>query len=139
MSAASIQWINNAKDVPLNTNTGTLPDMADTLMDWFQPLVFGLITKTVSAFQLIETVTDINFHGIIQPLSGKQIAMKPEGQRQWNWIMVHSDLRLSLQIDDVVIFLGEQYRVQNKKNYSLYKYQYYELVQDYLNAGPPTP
>ena len=139
MSAASIQWINNAKDVPLNTNTGTLPDMADTLMDWFQPLTFGLITKTVSAFQLIETVVDISFHGIIQPLSGKQIAMKPEGQRQWNWIMVHSDLRLSLQIDDVVIFLGEQYRVQNKKNYSLYKYKYYELVQDWLNAGPPTP
>lgn len=139
MSAASVQWINNAKDVPLNANTGTLPDMADTLMDWFQPLTFGLITKTVVDFQLVETVVDINFHGIIQPLSGKQIAMKPEGQRQWNWIMVHSDLKLSLQIDDVVIFLGEQYRVQNKKNYSLYKYQYYELVEDFLQSGPPTP
>lgn len=139
MSATSIKWINNAKDVPLGANTGTVPDMADTIMDWFQPITFGVITKIVVAHQLVEDVTNILFHGIIQPLSGRQIAMKPEGQRQWNWIMVHSDLTLKLEIDDIIIYLGKQYRVQNNKDYSLYKYRYYELVEDFTNSGPPSP
>jgi len=139
MSAASIPWLNNAKDVPLNANSGTVPDMADTMMDWFQLMTFGVITKTVSAFQLVEDVVNVTFHGVIQPLSGRQIEMKPEGQRQWNWIMVHSDLTLKLEIDDIIIYLGKQYRVQNSKDYSLYKYFYYELVEDWEQAGPPTP
>lgn len=138
MSASSIAWINNAKDVPLNANSGTVPDVADTIMDWFQLMTFGVITKTVVAFQLEEDVTNVSFHGVIQPLTGRQIAMKPEGQRQWDWIMVHSDLSLKLEIDDIIIYLGKQYRVQNSKDYSLYKYFYYELVEDWEGSGPPT-
>lgn len=139
MSASSIRYINNAKDVPLNANSGTVPDMSDAITDWFQIMTFGVITKTVVAMEVSESVIDTTFRGIIQPLSGRQINMKPEGQRQWNWIMLHSDLTLKLEIDDIIIYLGKQYRIQNKKNYALYKYQYYELISDWLASGPPTP
>lgn len=134
-----MSWINNARDVPLFANSGTVPSMYDTIIDWFQPMTFGVITKTVEAFQLVEDVTNVSFHGVIQPLTGRQIAMKPEGQRQWDWIMLHSELSLKLEIDDIIIYLGKQYRVQNDKDYSLYKYRYYELVSDWEGSGPPSP
>lgn len=136
---SNIGWINNASSVPLNANTGTVPSMEDAMYDWFQPMIFGVITKTVSDFQVIESVVDTNFMGVWQPLSGRQLVMKSEGQRQWSWWMLHSDLKIDLKIDDIVIYLTKQYRVMSKKNYSLYRYQYYELVEDWLSSGPPTP
>lgn len=139
MSAGSIKWINNGKDIPLNANTGTLPDMSDAMADWYQPMSFGLITKTIQAYQVIEEVVEISFRGVWQPLHGRKLDMKPVGQRDWDWYMLHSDLALSLKIDDVVRYLGNQYRVMAKKDYSLYKYQYYELISDWKESGPPTP
>lgn len=126
-------------NTPLNANSGTLPDMTSALLNWFQPMTFGIVTKTVEAFQVNETVTDISFMGIWQPLSGRQLLLKPQGQRKWNWTMLHSDTTLDLNPDDVILFLNIQYRVMVKKNYTLYQYNYFELVSDWTGSGPPTP
>lgn len=126
----------NAKNTPLNANSGTVPNVSGALLNWFQKMVFGLVTKTIQDFQVIETVVQINFMGVIQPLSGRQLMMKPEGQRQWNWIWVHSDISLNLKIDDVIIYLETQYRVMTKKDYNIYGYIEWTLVNDYTNSGP---
>lgn len=135
--------IANGVNIPLNVQTGTIPNMGTALLDWFQLLTFGIITKTVVAFQVDETVTDISFWGLVQPLTGRQLSMKSEGQRKWNWISVYaqaapSGALLSLLPDDLIIFQGTQYRVAVRKDYALYSYTYYELVQDYT-GGVPTP
>lgn len=131
--------IMNANSIPINQNSGTLPNMFGALQDWFQPMTFGFITKTVSDFQVIESVENITFMGVWQPLGGRQLKMKPEGQRQWSSYMLHSDITLELKIDDIVTYLGVQYRVLANKNYELYKFRYYELCQDWTGSGPPTP
>ncbi len=136
MSASNVGWIKNGSNTPLNQNSGTLPDMSGALQNWFMPMTFGLVTKTVIDFQVVETMTPINFMGVIQPLSGRDLMMKPEGQRSWNWIMVHSNPSLDLLPDSVINYLGVQYRVMVKKNYKLYQYKYYELVQDFTGSGP---
>lgn len=134
-----MSWINNASSIPLSSNTGTLPDMFGALQDWFQPMTFGVITKTVVDFQVIETVVNTQFMGVWQPLTGRKLEMRAQGQRQWNWFMLHADLALTLHIDDIIIYLNKQFRVMADKDYSLYKYRYYELQEDYQNSGPPTP
>lgn len=136
--------LGNACNIPLNRQAGTIPNMGDALLDWLQYLTFGQVTKTVTGFQVNETVTDINFWGVIQPLTGRQIDLKPEGQRQWNWLSVHAQISpngavLSLKIDDVILFNTKQYRVMTKRDYTLYSYVYYELAEDYTQSGPPTP
>ena len=137
--SSSIGWINNACNVPLNANSGTVPDASTALDDWYQPMTFGLITKTVSDFQVIETIVNIKFLGVWQPLSGRQLVMKPEGQRAWSWWKLFSQRQLNLIIDDVIIYLTKQYRVMANKDFTLEQYQEYDLVEDYLNSGPPTP
>lgn len=134
-----MSWINNAANIPLNQNSGTVPDLSTALDNWYQPMTFGIITKVVSDFQVIESVVDTQFMGVWQPLTGRELMMKPEGQRAWSWWLLHSELALDLKVDDIVIYLTKQYRVMAKKNYSLEKFQEYHLVEDYINSGPPTP
>lgn len=130
--------IRNGKNYSVSKQTGTIPNMSDAMYDWFQYLTFEQVVKTVTAFQVIETTTPISFWGILQPLTGRDLIMKPEGQRKWNWIMVHSQTQLPLGPDDVIIFSSTQYRVMTSKNHSLYSYFYYELIEDYEGSGPAT-
>jgi hypothetical protein len=136
--------IANGANVPLNVQQGTTPNMGVALLDYFQLMTFTQIVKTVVAFQLIETPTNITFWGIIQPLQGRQLQMKPEGQRSWNWTSVYAQAGpvgsvLSLLPDEIIIYLGRQYRVMTARSYAIYGYVYYELVEDYSGSGPPTP
>lgn len=126
----------NGKNTPLNEQAGTVPDVSGAMRDYFQPMVFTPVTKQTEAFQAVETPGPIDFRGVIQPLSARALALKPEGQRSWTWLMLHSDPSLKLDTDDVVVYLGVQTRVMGRKDYSLYGYMYYELVQDWEGAGP---
>ncbi len=128
--------IQNGANVPLNTQSGTVPNMGGALLDWFQSMVFELVSKTTEAFQVLETGEEINFQGVIQPLSARDLALKPEGQRAWTWLMLHASPSLQLNVDEVVKYLGVQTRVMARKDYSLYSYIYYELVQDWTGSGP---
>lgn len=128
--------IQNGSSIPLNQNQGTVPYMGDALLDWFQQTTFVVVTKVIAAFQVIEEGEAIVFYGVVQPLTGRALQMKPEGQRKWNHFMVHSQTQLPLTIDDVIQYLGVQYRISAQKDYSLYGYYYYELTEDYTGSGP---
>lgn len=128
--------IKNAKDTPINVQTGTVPNVNAAMANWFQPMTFGVVEKNVDAFQVVETMINISFQGVIQPLTGRRLMLKPEGQRAWTWLWLHADPSLVLQVDSVVTYLGKQTRVMAQKNYAIYGYVEYELVQDWTGAGP---
>jgi len=124
------------KDTPLNANSGTVPDMSSTLLDWFQAMVFSVVTKVTQNFQVYETMVETTFQGVWQPLSFKQLMIKPEGQRGWNWFLVHADPSLTLEIDQIIIYLTKQYRVMARQDWTLYGYIEYHLVEDWQGSGP---
>lgn len=123
--------IHNGNQINLDENPGTLPNMEGTLLNWFQRVTFTVITKTVVNHVLTETETKTDFLGVIQPLDGKKLAMKPEGQRQWDWYMAHTTVDLDLAVDDKFIYRNVKYRIMAKKNYTEYGYRYYEWVEDF--------
>lgn len=128
--------IANGSNVPLNVKTGTTPDVSGALKDTFQLMTFEPVAKEVDGFQVLEIGEPVSFWGNVQPLTGRQLQMKPEGERKWNWIQVFAEPSINLSPDDVIIFLGIQYRVMSKKNFKLYGYVAFELVEDYTGAGP---
>lgn len=128
--------IQNGKDTPLNVQTGTIPQVDGAMFDWFQPLVFSPIVKTIANFQVLETAAPVYFRGVVMPLSGRQLEIKPEAQRAWDWIIVFSQTALPLQPDDVIFFLEKQCRIMSQKSFALYGYFQYEMVQDWQGAGP---
>lgn len=128
--------IANGANRPLFAVAGTVPDVSGALRDYFQYLVFTKVSKIVSGFQVVETPYPINFRGVIQPFTKRQLLLKPEGQRAWSWFTCHSDPVLTLQVDDVVLWNGKQTRVMGRTDYALYGFVEYELVQDWEGAGP---
>lgn len=126
----------NAKNIPLNAQAGSVPDVSGAMLDWFQPMTFGVVVKTVEGFQSYETMTNVNFQGVWQPLTERQLLLKPEGQRAWSWFWLHAEPSLVLDTDQVVTYLGKQYRVMSNKDYRLYGYIEYHLVEDWTGSGP---
>ena len=121
----------NAANVPLNRKTGTLPDVSGALKDYFQPMTFVIITKSVKSFQVKEAPTSVNFQGVMQPYKPQEVQMLPIGQRNWSWFWLHAEPALQLKGDDVVLYNGVRTRVMDKKDYSSFGYMEYHLVQDW--------
>lgn len=128
--------IQNGSNIPLTFQQGTVPNMGDALLNWFQTMVFTQIVKTVVGFEVLETPTNTTFRGVLQPFTGRQLALLPEGQRAWNWQTLHSQPVLKLMVDDVVTWQNRQVRVMSRKDYSLYSYVEYTLVLDWTGSGP---
>lgn len=128
--------IANGANRPLNQQTGTVPDVSGAIRDWFQPMQFDRVTKTTVGFQVSETMVPVNFRGVLQPFTPRQLAQKSEGQRAWTWLLLFSDPVLTLNVDEVVMFRGKQTRVMSRKNFELYGYVEYTLVQDWTGSGP---
>lgn len=127
--------IQNAANIPINQQTGTIPNMNDALRNWFQPMVFVHLKKRTVNFQLEEFECSVSFHGVIQPLKGRDLYLKPEGQRAWTWLELYSDPSLVLSVDDIVKYNGIKTRVMSRTNYDIYGYVRYELVQDWNNCN----
>lgn len=123
--------IRNAKDVLLSSNSGTLPNMESTLLNYFQKLTFTTITKTTVNFEVVETETSVSFMGVRQPFSPQMLLMKPEGERSWKWEMIHSTPDLVLVVDDRITFGSVKYRVMQRLDYTEYGYLEYHIIADY--------
>ena len=131
-----MKTIQNACDVPLNQNSGTLPNMSETLTNTLQQMVFQDIKKKVVNGQVVETTNPINFQGSWIPFTIRQLMMKPEGQRRWMWFQVLALTPLPLSPDDVVTYIGKQFRVMQVNDFSLYGYYEYHLADDYQGVSP---
>lgn len=124
---------------PLNMQaSGTVPDVSGAMQDYFQPLQVTSITKGSLGFQVIETGVVTEFRGVVQPLSGRKLELKPEGQRAWTWLTVHTDRPLPIEVDDVMTFRGKATRVMLKKDFGDYGFFYFECVQDWTGSAPRT-
>lgn len=128
--------IKNACDTPLNANSGTLPNLSTTLANSFQLMVFEKVQKTIVNGQVIETEDPIDFKGSWAPFTIRMLMMKPEGQRSWKWYQVFSETQLPLSTDEVINRLGQQYRVMQLNDFSLYGFFEYHLIGDYSGSGP---
>lgn len=130
------QPIGNAKDVPLQQNPGTLPNMADTLANWFQLLMFEKVIKSVVNFQLVETTVPMQFQGFVVTEPKRTLKMSANGQRKWRVKTVYAWPTLQLSPDDIVKYENIQYRVGATLDFKQYGYIAYELLEDYTGSDP---
>jgi hypothetical protein len=112
----------------------TLPSMSGTITGWFRPLVLGRVTKSIVDGETKEAVFEQRCQGVIQPFDDRKLKVKPEGQRSWNWQMLHTTPNVKLRNDEEFKIKGTPYRVMSQKDYSEYGYVTYELVQDYTGV-----
>lgn len=125
-----------AGNTKLNENPGTLPQHMDTVSNWFQLLQFDRITKTLVNFQVTETTEPVAFQGVVVTSPNRKLQMTASGQRLWVTKSIFCWPNVPLNPDDVVVYLGVQYRVLEGADYAQYGIQEYFLAQDYTGSGP---
>ena len=119
-----------------NLLSSNLPNVSAAMCDWFQPLVFGVITKKIVNFKTTETSSNIGFSGVIQPMSREQLQNLPNINYSWSYFTVHSCPKLQLKNDDIISYKGKKYRVQSRMDYSDYGYLEYTIILDYTGSDP---
>jgi hypothetical protein len=144
MSNFTNYTIANAANVPLDLRQGSIPNVGEGLLDWFQRMTFKRVVKSTVGFQLSETTEDINFWGIIAPFTARQLIMKPEGERSWSWFKVYAQAApagslVQLTTDDVGLWNGIQTRVMSRTLYGIYGYVEMDWLSDWVSSGPPSP
>ena len=120
----------NGRDTDL-TELSCVPDAGPSMRAWFQKLALVKVITQVIDYEANESFISLETSGVFQPLSGRKLEMKPEGQRAWDWVEIHCENGLLLKPNEIVQYHGTRYRVMNEKDYSSYGYAYYELVNDY--------
>ncbi len=111
------------------------PNMRSTMLGWMRPIALGIITRTTVDFQTVETVRDVETHGLTQPLTAQKLALKPEGERTWDWRLLHTTTDLELNTGDNVVTtrrgVTTRFRVMARGEYSEDGFYSYEIVNDY--------
>ena len=128
--------IQNAATRPLfGAGVPTMPQMRDTLLDWFKTLTFVRVVKLQVNFQIEEKMLPITLSGVWEPLSGRTLEIKPEGQRSWNWQRLVTNSDVMLNTDDEIVADSVRYRIMQKNQWDSNGIVEYHLVQDYQGRG----
>jgi len=114
------------------TSSG-MPQMGRAFAGWTSRIT--LTKRTEIVVDALVTYQDSQFvyNGTIQPLSPRQLNLKPEGQRSWEWLQIHClatgvwDLKES----DRIIWQGRIYKLMATWDYSLNGFIEYHLCRDY--------
>ena len=116
---------------PLNQLSG-MPQMAAAFDGWTTKINLNVVTQAVFDGFVTDVINTFTFNGTIQPLRPEQIALKPDGQRSWEWLQIHVITGTNnLKTNDRIIYNGKEYKVMSVKDYSLNNYVEYHVVSDY--------
>ena len=75
-----------------------LPSVASALLGRFRPLSLGRVVKNVVEGEIVEVTQEFFCRGSIQPFGPQQLKIKPEGERSWNWQMLHTTPDIALML-----------------------------------------
>lgn len=129
--------ITNAKDRPINEPV--LLGMDSALRGLYRNIKYFAVEKKVQDFLVTETLTGVNFRGVIQPLKPAALMMKPEGQRGWKWFTIHAGIGVVFKNDDVIYIGNIRYRIMELFDWSIYGFVEYHMVQDYQDRSNSPP
>jgi hypothetical protein len=108
-----------------------IPKIQFALNCWESPIDMIKISQSNVDGDIINIETVISFKGVIQPLTGEALRIKPLEMRSWEWLMIHTRTGVEIFTNDLIEYEGKKYKVMEEKNYSLNGYYEYHLVKDY--------
>lgn len=117
----------------LNQISG-MPKMSSAFRGWTNRITLTAIKQIVIDGFIADDEDSASFYGVIQPLTQEELKLKPEGERSWQWLMIHCAAgALNLSTNDKIIYNGARYKIMAIKDYSLNAYVEYHAVRDYEN------
>lgn len=109
-----------------------MPQMNAAFAGWMSKITIIVITQVIVDGFPVDTEEKVFFQGVVQPLSPRQIELKPEGERSWTWLQIHCLAgSLNLEPNNKIIFNGKRYKIMANNDYSLDNYMEYHAILDY--------
>lgn len=117
------------------TSSG-MPQISTAFDGWMTKIKLLQHKETVVNGIVVSDKVLIEFRGTIQPLSPRALALKPEGQRSWEWLQIHvRALWVSLIPGDKITWNTNVYKIMEVNDYRLNGYIEYHAVRDYQAGG----
>lgn len=110
------------------------PDLGNPVRRWLRPLIIVRIQRPIVGYEVQEVQQRVSCLGMLQPFGNRELKMKAEGERSWDWQMLHTTPNVLLKNGEYVIVRGTKYRVMSNAMWTDYGYNTYELVQAYNKA-----
>lgn len=126
----------SAANRPLSDQIQAGPSAASIILGWLKPISLGRVVSSVVDARIVEQVTPLLTRGVFMPLSGRELELKPEGERSWNWVKIFATPDLTLAPDDVIEHKGTRYRVEKQTDWGSNGYVRYEAVNEYTKGNP---
>lgn len=123
----------NAKNLKLQNNVGGLPDVSRAVMELLQPVTVDVVTQQLINGYYQPISTAIATQASIQPMK-QELAIKMEGERNWQWSMIHILPNVDLQNNDFITLFGICYKVMARENWFQFGYIMYHVVEAFQNA-----
>lgn len=120
----------NASGKKIGASNG-LPNMSQTIVGWFQDIVFGVVTRTIVNYESVETVTQVKTQGVVQPYKPTELEIQEAGTRSWGWQTIHCLPDLELKNNQFIYYEGVKYKVMNHLPYNKYGYREYHICETY--------
>lgn len=135
----------SAGSLPLRHSSGGQPFMGETLLDWFEPMVLGVITTVIQTGEedetqngvAKETVREVATQGCFQAGTGEKLDIQSVGERSWQNGVLHTMSDFNVPTDSIIRNCAVRYRIKAKGDYSTNGFIRYELVEDYTPAVTP--
>jgi hypothetical protein len=108
-----------------------IPQIKRAFNRWQSDITMIKVAETVVDYEVVETETEFTFKGVVQPLAREELKAKPEGERSWEWLMIHTYINIELETGDKIKYQGKDFKVMAKKDYELNNYYEYHIVKDY--------
>lgn len=121
----------NGKDQPLSSGNNFVPDVGNGVMQFMQNVVVGVMQKVNLNGYTSEIPLYKKTMAVKQSFTSRQLQIKPEGQRGWQWYKIHMLNNIKLKLDDRFLMNAVKYRVMRSSEYTEYGYTEYEVIEDY--------
>ena len=124
----------NANQFNLNQISPNLPQLSETVNNWFQNITLYLIAKTVPNFKVLETPTKISFQGNWQFVPAEALKIENMGERSWKYAKLWTQIGVAITTDDIIQYQGTNFRIIEKIDWTSSGYIEFSLVQDFTNV-----
>ena len=108
-----------------------LPKIKAALNGWESNIILNRVSSSIVDFEKVDVVEEINFKGVVQPLTNEALRLKPLESRSWEWLMIHTRTYSELETNDLIVYDGKKFKVMAKNDYNLNGYYEYHLVKSY--------
>lgn len=113
-------------------NNSGMPQMQTALQGWEVTIYADYIKQEWINGEPVEIKKTEKIIGTRQPLKTEEVALLPEGQRNWKHYWLHVDAKYKpLSIQQVIKIKGNDYRINAVKDYSLNGFYEYHIIEDY--------